>query len=245
MLNNDPDDSAVSNRASNNLLTRSLAKVVELMPVGVTVTDLEGTILYVNPAEAKMHGFENPVDLIGKEIPVLAASGGGRTMTWKEIAAMKSWRRESLNRRQDGSLFPVELVSDLVTDAEGQPAMIVTACLDLSRFQQNEVMLRRLQHDSERLVAERTFKLEADRRKLESELAERTRAEEELRGEVARLQASLAAEVETTQKLRQGASDPGADDVEVTVKIRPEDLPREEPPRPVEPVPLEAHVFAL
>jgi PAS domain S-box-containing protein len=240
MLKTDPDDS--SNHSSSGLLTRSLAKVVELMPVGVSVTDLEGTILYVNPAEAAMHGFENPVDLVGRQIAGLAASGEGHAMTWREISEMKTWRRESLNRRQDGSLFPVELVSDLVTDAEGQPVMIVTACVDLSHFQQHEVTLRRLQQEMERMVAERTFKVDADRRKLESDLAALARVEEELRVEVARLQAALAAEVETTQKLRQGATGPDAEDVEVTVKIRPEDLPRpEEPPVPIEPAPVEAH----
>jgi PAS domain S-box-containing protein len=164
---------------------------VELMPVGVSVTDLEGTILYVNPAEAAMHGFENPVDLVGRQIAGLAASGEGHAMTWREISEMKTWRRESLNRRQDGSVFPVELVSDLVTDAEGQPVMIVTACVDL---------------------------------------AKRSRVEEELRAEVARLQAALAAEVETTQKLRQGANGPEGDD-EVTVKVRPEELLRLEEKR--------------
>jgi PAS domain-containing protein len=112
-------------------------------------------------------------------------------MTWREISEMKTWRRESLNRRQDGSVFPVELVSDLVTDAEGQPVMIVTACVDL---------------------------------------AKRSRVEEELRAEVARLQAALAAEVETTQKLRQGANGPEGDD-EVTVKVRPEELLRLEEKR--------------
>ena len=42
-----------------------LEKAVETMQVGVTITDLEGRIVYVNPAEAAMHGYEAE-ELLGK-----------------------------------------------------------------------------------------------------------------------------------------------------------------------------------
>src|SRR5262249_47930109 len=43
-----------------------------------------------------------------------------------------SWRRESLNVRKDGTVFPVQLMSDLVTNSAGEAIGIVTTCEDIS-----------------------------------------------------------------------------------------------------------------
>src|SRR6202035_4859577 len=51
-------------------------------------------------------------------------------------------RRESFKMRKDGSLFPVQLVSDVVTDAAGTPIGIVTCCVDISERQQAEAAQR-------------------------------------------------------------------------------------------------------
>ena len=45
---------------------------------------------------------------------------------------MKSWRRESVNTTRDGRLFPVQLLSDLVTDLNDQPVGLVTTCEDIT-----------------------------------------------------------------------------------------------------------------
>ena len=43
----------------------------ENMQVGLTITDPSGTILYTNPAEAVMHGFE-VAELLGNDVRVFA-----------------------------------------------------------------------------------------------------------------------------------------------------------------------------
>ena len=50
---------------------RQLEKAVETMQIGVTITDTSGRIVYINPADAQMHGYE-VAELLGREARVFA-----------------------------------------------------------------------------------------------------------------------------------------------------------------------------
>ena len=110
---------------------RSLKKAVESMQIGVTITDLDGKIIYTNPSEAKMHGFYVE-ELIGKESRVFAPQDSWRPMGKDEIHRMESLTRETINTRKDGSQFPVQLTSDIVKNERGQPISIVSSCEDIT-----------------------------------------------------------------------------------------------------------------
>ena len=110
---------------------RQLGKAVETMQIGVTITDLSGKILYVNPAEAKMHG-RTVEELVGSDVSIFAPSGERRPMSPDQIQQMTSWQREATNVRKDGSTLPVSLLSDVVRDETGEPAAIVTASEDIT-----------------------------------------------------------------------------------------------------------------
>ncbi|MBI4726259.1 PAS domain S-box protein [candidate division TA06 bacterium] len=45
----------------------ALEQMVDSLPMGVTISDLEGKILYSNPAEAQMHGYAVE-ELLGQEV---------------------------------------------------------------------------------------------------------------------------------------------------------------------------------
>jgi riboflavin biosynthesis pyrimidine reductase len=57
---------------------------------------------------------------------------------------MKRWKRESINKRKDGSTFSVQLMSDIVTDEDKVPLYIVTTCEDISgrKKMENEIKTR-------------------------------------------------------------------------------------------------------
>jgi PAS domain S-box-containing protein len=122
---------------------RQLEKAVETMQLGVTITDMKGKILYTNSAEADMHGYQVE-ELIGKDVRTLAPPERWKPLTIEQIQEMKSWRRESVNIRKDGSIFPVQLLSNVVTDAAGHPIGIVTSCEDITERRRAEETLQAL-----------------------------------------------------------------------------------------------------
>jgi len=110
---------------------RLLEKAIENMQLGVTVTDLTGRIIYTNAAEARMHGYKVQ-DLIGKDARIFAPRELWKTMMTDDLREIRSWRRESTNIRDDGTIFPVQITSDVVGNPEGKPIGIVSICEDIT-----------------------------------------------------------------------------------------------------------------
>lgn len=132
----------VDDRSTRTL--RMLNKAFETTQLGVTITDTEGTILYSNRAEAEMHGYR-PEELIGQDVRVLAPEALWKPLGMDELKQLRSRQRETVNRRRDGSQFPVQLLSDVVTDESGEPIAVVTTCEDISQRQRLEERLRQSQ----------------------------------------------------------------------------------------------------
>ena len=91
--------------------------LLEVMQMGVTVTDSSGIIVYTNQADAAMHGY-TPQELIGKPAGIFAPPTTRKTVVTGEVDQLRRWRREVYNLRKDGEIFPVRLRSDLIRDAE-------------------------------------------------------------------------------------------------------------------------------
>jgi diguanylate cyclase (GGDEF)-like protein/PAS domain S-box-containing protein len=118
---------------------RSLEKALDTMKVGVSVTDLDHRIVYANPAQAEMHGY-TVAELTSRNARALNPSDLCRP--YNELLSARTWRRESQNVRRDGSRFPVELVSDVVTSGNGAPLGTVTICQDITERKRAEEALR-------------------------------------------------------------------------------------------------------
>src|SRR5207249_4833992 len=78
---------------------RRLQKAIETVSLGVTISSLEGTILYTNPAEARMHGYEVE-ELVGRDAHILSPRSHWKQLPVAEIKELKSWNRESWNIRR-------------------------------------------------------------------------------------------------------------------------------------------------
>jgi len=157
---------------------RALRQAADNMQLGLTITDMEGKIIYVNPAEALMHGYTRG-DLINKEGRILAPSRLWKQMSLADMCRIKSYGRDSVNCRKNGSLFTVRLLSDLVTDGRGEPIGVVTTCEDISERRRIEKELCAAHEDLERKVDERTATLAATNASLQEEIVERQRLEQE------------------------------------------------------------------
>ena len=116
-------------------------KAIETVPVGVTITNTLGEIIYTNSAEAKMHGYKIE-DLIGKDVRILAPI---ELRNPASIDKMKKWTgfsRESINIRKDDSTFPVWLMSNIIKDTTDYPIAIITISEDITERKWNEKTLQ-------------------------------------------------------------------------------------------------------
>jgi diguanylate cyclase (GGDEF)-like protein/PAS domain S-box-containing protein len=119
-----------AHRASQETLI-ALRKAVDSLPIGVTMTGTDGLILFANPAEHALHGYP-PGELIGRPGRDLVAPELAQPLTAEEMKNLRSWKRERSNVRKDGSVFPAQLISDVVLGADGNPLGMVTLCEDIS-----------------------------------------------------------------------------------------------------------------
>jgi len=115
---------------------QELKKAVETMHMGVTITDMDRKIIYSNPADAKMHGYEVK-DLIGKDVKIFAPPTLRKSMSLNQVKKWKGLIRESVNIRQDGSTFPVRLITDIVKVGD-EPIAMVTTCEDITEQKEAE-----------------------------------------------------------------------------------------------------------
>ena len=128
-------------RLSNEGTLLSLQKAVETMQIGVTITDRNGKIIYINPADAEMHGYRVE-ELMGKDARIFAPPHIWKAKSPQSM--LMRFRRETMNTRKDGSTFPVQLMSDVVTDAEGEVFAVITTCEDISERKKNEETIKQL-----------------------------------------------------------------------------------------------------
>ena len=123
------------------VLEKQLGKAVETMPLGLTITDLKGKILYTNPAEAQMHGYTVD-ELVGQDLGIFAPAELRNPMTTEQLRELAELR-ESVNIRKDGSIFPVRLLANVLKDTGGLPVAVVTMCEDISEYKRSAEQVRR------------------------------------------------------------------------------------------------------
>ncbi len=92
-----------------------LEKAFETTQIGITITDTESRIIYVNPADAHMHGYTVD-ELLGQDVGIYAPQKSRQKLDASVLRELRSWSRESVNLRKDGSSFPVQITSDVVVD---------------------------------------------------------------------------------------------------------------------------------
>jgi len=134
----------ISERRLAERTLRTYGLLVERMTEGVSVSDEDGIIVYTNPAEDHMFGYE-PGELVGRHVGIQNAyepDENARRVAGviAELKQRGAWEGEWLNRRKDGSTF-VTASHITAVEIEGRPHFLCVQ-RDITAAKQAETALR-------------------------------------------------------------------------------------------------------
>jgi len=123
---------------------RKLSRAVEQSPNMMTITDLEGTIEFVNPAFSKITGYSYD-EVIGQN-PRLLKSGEHPPQfyedLWNTIGKGEVWQGEFINKRKNGELYCELATISSVRDQAGEMTHYLAITEDITQRKQTEESLR-------------------------------------------------------------------------------------------------------
>ncbi|MEJ5304452.1 MAG: PAS domain S-box protein [Ignavibacteria bacterium] len=98
------------------------ANVAEYTVNPLEITDIEGKIIYVNPAFERSSGYTRE-ELIGKNPNIFSSHKHSKEFwrnMWDTIKQGKVWIGEVVNKRKDGTLFYTDLLVSPIIDENGK-----------------------------------------------------------------------------------------------------------------------------
>jgi len=147
----------VTQQQAERLDRDRLAGAIEQSGDSVMITDLQGRLLYVNPAFTQATGYGRD-EVLGRNPRMLKSGehhGSFYEAMWQTLTAGASWVAEFRNRRKDGTLY-TELSNIFpIRDAAGRVVSYVAVNHDLTKERQLEATAARLAH--ERVVIAETL----------------------------------------------------------------------------------------
>jgi PAS domain S-box-containing protein len=135
------DDVTASREA--RALERRLSAAVEQTAESVVITDVDGRILYVNPAFERVSGYRQS-EVIG-QTPRVNQSGFQDQrfyeLMWASLTAGETWTGELVNRGKDGRTYVEEASITPIRDGAGAITNYVAVKRDVTRERQVNALL--------------------------------------------------------------------------------------------------------
>ncbi|MCP4543604.1 MAG: PAS domain S-box protein [Chloroflexi bacterium] len=138
------EDITERKRAEEELLR--LSSAVEQTGDGIAVADLEGNILYVNPAWAQMHGY-TVEEIQGKHLFMFYTEEQAKSevMPFNEIVMQAGANSGEIGHvRKDGVIFPTLMTTTVLKDEAGNPVGLVGTARDITATKRLNMISRGL-----------------------------------------------------------------------------------------------------
>ncbi len=141
----------VKTEEENMMLAHSLKSVNEC----VSITDLDDKILFVNESFLRTYGYTRD-ELIGKHLGLLRSENNPPEVTDEILSATihSGWKGELLNKRKDGSEFPISLSTTMVKDKNGEIIALIGVASDITerkKFEKELIEAKEKALESDRL----------------------------------------------------------------------------------------------
>lgn len=136
----------ISERKKNEDFLRKLTHGIEHSASAVLITDLNGTIEYVNKKFTQLTGY-SPEEAIGRNPRILKSDATPREVfdnLWRTILAGQEWRGELLNRRRTGEVYwSIASISPLHNE-QGEITHFIANVEDINERKNAEATIERL-----------------------------------------------------------------------------------------------------
>ena len=116
-----------------------LAHSLESISECVSITDYDDTILYVNESFIRTYGYDEK-ELVGKNGSMLRPSdyASGQGIDVLQETKNGGWRGELINKKKDGSLFPIMLSTSVIKDDNQVPIALIGVASDITEMKKNQ-----------------------------------------------------------------------------------------------------------
>jgi PAS domain S-box-containing protein len=98
---------------------------------GIAIADLDGHVTYLNLACLSMWNYEEG-EVLGKHVSFFFDDKSEAGVGLKAVLEEGAWQGELKARRSDGSMFDVQVLANLVTDADGEPFCSMASFVDIT-----------------------------------------------------------------------------------------------------------------
>ena len=125
-----------------------MAHAVESTSELICITDLQDRFIFVNQAFQKIHGYKEE-EILGKTPEILYSPHNPPELLSEVLkhTRLGGWRGEVLDRRKDGSEFPVYLSTSLVKESTGRVIGLLGVAQDITEDKQAVDALQRQQSE--------------------------------------------------------------------------------------------------
>ncbi len=116
--------------------TRKLSKAIEQNPVAIVITDINGTVEYINPKFTAITHY-SPEEIIGKTQGVFKSVTQPDEVykdLWETIGSGNNWQGEMKNKRKDGSDYWENVVISPIFDETGSITNFVAVKEDITEM---------------------------------------------------------------------------------------------------------------